>query len=661
MRHSHIISIVLLEDELAHAEAIRRSLQAYHSGCSILSVNSLKEFQELVSQIKPDMVIADMNLPDGNAFSILNGNIENQPWPVLVMTSYGDEEMAVKAIKSGAIDYLVKSPESFKNIVHVVNRNLREWRSIQKSRKAEAALRESEQKFRNLYESMSQGVVYHNANGTIESINPAAENILQIDFQKIKEDPSSAPQFRIIREDGTELPLEEQPAIKALKTGLSYKDVVLGVYFVNKDECIWLLVNSIPQFRENETRPYQVFSTFTDITELKRAEEILQQQNLALIKAKEKAEESDRLKSAFLANMSHEIRTPMNGIMGFAELLKSPNISGDSQKKYIEVIEKSGLRMLDILNDLIDISKIEAGQIEVKNEMVDVDKLMKDLLLFFLPDSRKKGLLLKLNNQLPKEFYQIETDKTKLGQVITNLLKNAMKFTPKGSIEFGCTLEGNMCKFYVKDTGTGIDKKLQMKIFERFRQGDEQTPGITEGVGLGLAISKAYVELMGGAIYVDSEPGKGATFYFTVPVRSATSSREKEEEKIRKAAEVHCSDVLIAEDDENSYLYLKTLLENNNISTIHAKDGIEAINTMENNPFIRIVLMDIKMPRMNGLEAIKKIRTVRPEIPIIAQSAFITEEDIQKAYQAGCTDYIKKPIERRTLLNKIAMYCEEAL
>lgn len=495
--------LLILEDEPAHAEAIRRNLTGSDTRCKILVAASLEEFNSLLKDLTPSLVLADINLPDGSAFSILHDSLEKQPWPVVVMTSYGDEETAVRAIKSGALDYIVKSPDSFRNIEHVVKRNMREWNIIQKSH-------ENEKKFRMLFERMSQGVIYLNPEGKITEANSAAEKITGYSLNEMKEGDFLDPgKWVRINEDGSFRESEIHPVIAALQAGLPTEEV-MGMINIKSDEFKWLLLSAVPEFRNGEKKPYQVFATFTDITQLKVIENELKA-------AKLKAEESDRLKSVFLANMSHEIRTPMNGILGFADLLREPGISEDEQKMYIDVINSSGNRMLEIINDLIDISRIEAGQIEIKKERTDILRLMNELLLFFTPEAEEKDIVLKQNFSLPGDEFYIETDRTKVAQVITNLLKNALKFTGKdGSIELGCSLQddSNMF-FYVKDTGEGIRKELQDKIFERFRQGDKANEH--DGVGLGLAISKAYVELLGGKIGIESEPGNGSTFFFSLP------------------------------------------------------------------------------------------------------------------------------------------------
>ncbi len=253
-------------------------------------------------------------------------------------------------------------------------------------------------------------------------------------------------------------------------------------------------------------------STVTDITEQKLAESELRASKL-------KAEESDRLKSAFLANMSHEIRTPMNGILGFTELLKEPKLSGEEQQKYIGIIEKSGDRLLSIINDIISLSKIESGQSELILSEIAVNDLIAFVCTFFTPEAEGKGVHLFMNISDPVREIRLKTDKEKIYAILTNLVKNALKFTKSGSIEVGCDGKGQLLEFFVKDTGMGIPPELRSVIFERFRQGTDSMTRNYEGAGLGLSISKGYVEMLGGTIRVESEPGKGSVFYFTIPAR----------------------------------------------------------------------------------------------------------------------------------------------
>lgn len=375
-----------------------------------------------------------------------------------------------------------------------------------------------------------------------------------------------------------------------------------------------------------------------------------------LIVQKERAEESDRLKSAFLANMSHEIRTPMNGILGFAELLKNPQLSGDEQQVFISVIEKSGERMLNIINDLINISKVESGQMEVSMLETNINEQLDFLYNFFKLEALQKGIELIQKSPLPSNKAIIYTDREKLYAILTNLIKNAIKFTKDGFVEFGYVLKENMLEFYVKDSGIGISKEKQSSVFERFIQADVSLSRGYEGAGLGLSISKAYVELLGGSIWLESKEGIGSKFYFSFPVN--TDVNEKISHNIPTAGiqEVFRQiTILLAEDDEITLLYYSQILKNSKYKLLIANNGKEAVEMCENNSDIDLVLMDIKMPVMDGFTAAKLIREFRPNLTIIAQTAFALETEKQK-YGHHFNDYITKPINFEELIQKINKY-----
>ncbi len=404
----------------------------------------------------------------------------------------------------------------------------------------------------------------------------------------------------------------------------------------------------IPTFTPNgERRGLAVIGR--DITKLHETQE-------HLIKAKEKAEESDRLKSAFLANMSHEIRTPMNGILGFAELLKEPHLTDEQQQAYIKIIRKSSARMLNIINDIVDISKIEAGLIKLDIKESNVNEQIEYIFTFFKPEAEGKGIELSFKNSLPAEEATIKTDREKLYSILTNLLKNAIKYTEKGSIVFGYEKKGEYPEFYVKDTGIGIPQDRQQAIFERFIQADIEDKMARQGSGLGLSISKAYVNMLGGKIWLESEVGKGSAFYFTLPYNT-----EREENKIidndvlahEEEHKVENLKILIAEDDETSGMFITIAVEMLGKEIIQVKTGVEAVETCRNNPDIDLVLMDIQLPGLNGYEATKQIRQFNKDVVIIAQTAFGLMGDRVKAIEAGCNDYISKPINKNVLLSLI--------
>jgi PAS domain S-box-containing protein len=409
------------------------------------------------------------------------------------------------------------------------------------------------------------------------------------------------------------------------------------------------------------------FGISMDITAHKQAEMLLQekareieeqneeliQTNEKLQQAKEKAEESDRLKTAFLQNMSHEIRTPMNGILGFASLLKKPLLSGEKQKEFIQIIEQSGQRMLNIINDIIDLSKIESGQINIVYNHLNVNRLIKQLHAFFKIEAERKCLHFNYSTELSDELATIETDDNKLSQILSNLLINALKFTKTGAIDFGYHLNGNLLEFYVRDTGIGIAENQKDKIFERFIQGDMSITRSYEGAGLGLSISKAYVEKLGGKLWVESELGKGSTFLLCIPYKQADLDHTNGYTKIGPNDNKQFINLLIVEDDQYSTIFLKEMLENEKANLFLASNGQEALDMVQKHPEIQIVLMDLKMPVIDGFEATKLIKKLKPALPIIAQTANAFPDDKAKALSAGCDDFITKPLQCEQLLSLI--------
>lgn len=379
-----------------------------------------------------------------------------------------------------------------------------------------------------------------------------------------------------------------------------------------------------------------------------------------LIAAKEKAEESDRLKSSFLANMSHEIRTPMNGILGFMGLLQEPNLTGDERDEYIKIVKISGNRLLSTINDIIDISKIESGQSIVSISETDVNKIMQQLYRFFLPEAEEKGLGFQINELLPENNTRVQTDGYKLESVLVNLIKNALKFTRSGAIGFGCHIDGRLIRFTVSDTGVGIPPNRKGSIFERFVQAETSLSRPFEGSGLGLSISKAYVEMMGGEIMVKSELGKGSEFSFTIQYHPLQMVELPTlDQSVNGKVEIGSDKViLVAEDDDISFFFLKKVLANEKLRLVRAPDGMEAVRLCKEIPEIALVLMDIKMPLLDGYAATRQILGFRPDLPIIALTAYAFPDDNEKAINSGCVDYLSKPLNRDMLFKVLARHLE---
>jgi signal transduction histidine kinase/CheY-like chemotaxis protein len=380
---------------------------------------------------------------------------------------------------------------------------------------------------------------------------------------------------------------------------------------------------------------------------------------LYYIRQKEKAELADKLKSAFLANMSHEIRTPMNGILGFAGLLKDENLTAGEKRNYIEIIEKSGNRLLNIINDILDISKIESGLTEIEISNTDVNEQLEYMFTFFVPEIEAKGMHLVLKNKLQGCDSVIKTDKEKLLAILTNLIKNAVKYSDKGTIEYGCIKKDLFLEFYVKDSGIGISAEKQSAVFDRFVQADIDDKMAKQGSGLGLTITKAYVEMLGGKIWLQSAPEKGTTVYFTLPYNkeehlvSPTVTGTKADDT---EPELPMLNILIVDDDETSACLITHILSKYSNKTEVVTDGLSAVETCKNDKSIDLILMDFQLPVMDGYEATRKIREFNKEIIIIGQTAFGFADDREKAINAGCNNYISKPMNRKLLIEMIFSY-----
>jgi PAS domain S-box-containing protein len=435
-------------------------------------------------------------------------------------------------------------------------------------------------------------------------------------------------------------------------------------YWVSPENIQHIMLTTKVPLYDTDGNIKGLVGTSYDITDRKKEEE-------ALIKAKEKAEESDRLKSAFLANMGHEIRTPMNGIMGFSELLKDTKLTGEEHQRYVQIIEQSGTRMLNIINDLIDISKIESGLMNIDISKCNINEQLEYIFEFFQPEAEGKGLRFTYEAFFNADEVIIDTDIEKLNAILTNLIKNAIKFTEYGSIEFGYILKparvahkSAELEFFVKDTGVGIPAEQREIIFERFRQGSESLNRNYEGAGLGLSISKSYVEMLGGKIWVQSNysqnaEGNGSVFHFTLPYSCEQPKKKhvqtpfsgKSEENMDKVL-----NVLIAEDDAAAEILFSSIVSQFSKEIYVARNGIEAIEVCKNCPEIDLILMDIKMPEMDGYEATRRIRQFNKDVVIIAQTAYAQASDKKKTFDVGCDDYISKPIKKDELISIIRKY-----
>ncbi len=388
---------------------------------------------------------------------------------------------------------------------------------------------------------------------------------------------------------------------------------------------------------------------FQDITERKESEQ-------ELIRAKEKAEEGDRLKTAFLHNISHEIRTPMNAIVGFSALLGEPDIDSQSRKSYIDVIMQSSNHLLSIITDIVDISNIEANLIKIVKSELNVNYTLKSLCSLFMPKANEKNIQLSWETIIPDSNALILTDRTKFTQILSNLVSNALKFTDKGSVKLAYCLKDNFLEFSVADTGIGIAPQFHEKIFDRFYQVQNGSSRLYEGTGLGLSISKAYVEMMGGKMWLSSQPERGTTFSFTIPYERAVEPVVAPVAKKAPYGYVFSEKkvILIAEDVESNFKLIKYFLAGSNAEVIQASNGKEAVEKFNSAAVVDLILMDIKMPVMDGYTAVRLIREKNSTVPIIAQTAYA--DDREKAIECGCSGFISKPFDKKALFKVLSEF-----
>ena len=388
-----------------------------------------------------------------------------------------------------------------------------------------------------------------------------------------------------------------------------------------------------------------------DITEKKENE-------IKLIKALEKSEESDKLKTAFLHNISHEIRTPMNAIIGFSNFLKDPELSFERKNKYTDIVIKSGEQLLSIITDIINIATIETGQEKISEKEINLNSLFKLVYEQFKEKILAKNIDFNVQLALSNEEDDMIIDETKLLKIITSLVGNALKFTSKGFINMGYKVKENQLEIYVEDSGIGIPANMYEEIFDRFTQAEKTNTRFFGGSGLGLSISKGYAELLGGKISLVSEINKGSIFYVSIPFKKALKKDLLNLNVIYTGVNnlEKLQTILVAEDEDLNFMLIEELLSDSNMKILRAENGMEAIDLFKSNQEIDLVLMDIKMPVMNGIDATKEIRKFALNLPIIAQTAYSTTGDMQLIKEAGCNDILIKPFNREDLMAKISEF-----
>lgn len=502
--------------------------------------------------------------------------------------------------------------------------------------KTENALISSENKLRTYIEESPNGLVIFNSNAKVNFANQAFIDLVEIPENKLNQ--AFLPDFF----SHSQLKQNRDLFNQLLAKGKTQGEIVLRTT-AGKDITVYI---SAVELINQEFLAFVV-----DISAIKAVEYKL---TLAL----QQAEESDRLKSAFLANMSHEIRTPMNGILGFSQLLLKENLSQEKKEKYIDILTQNGKQLLGIIDNIIDISYLEVNQLKVNLSIFSIQKLLTDLQLFFAIDKnqyKKEHLEMVFNNTIPEEQDQICSDHGKIKQILINLINNALKFTEKGTITISSRIENSILSISVEDSGIGIPLEKQSIIFERFGQVENIYTRQFGGAGLGLPISKGLIELLHGELFFESKAGIGSKFEFHIPI-----SRNKEKIRTSKLETIsyiwNHKKILIVEDDDTSIAFLKEIFTKTNAEISVCYNGQEAIDRCQSGYIPDLILMDLQLPKISGIEATSIIRKTLTTTPIIAQTAYTSNKDKEQALKAGCNDYFSKPLEPNQLLNLINQY-----
>jgi signal transduction histidine kinase/CheY-like chemotaxis protein len=639
------LSILLVEDNEGDARIIKELLKEQSNMVfSITTVGSLDDATKTLSKTSFDTILLDLGLPDSFGFETFNKLNIMFPMDnaIIILTGLNDTEIGLKAVFQGAQDYIIKgqidSEKLVKSIIysHERNRLNTELRKqIDVINIAEQALRHSSAFNETLLKTIPFAMHIVDETGTVLYQN----DIFNMLSEKGGVGKKCWELYRNDKRQCSNCPLNK--GISVGETDNYESDGILGnrIFDISHTGMIY----------EGRKAMLEIFN---DITLRKLSE-------IELVKAKEKAEESDRLKTAFLHNISHEIRTPMNGIVGFSALLSDPGQPEELRQSFADTIVQSSYHLLAIITDIIEISNIEANCVKIIKNETDLNSILKDIYNVSDLKAKSKNIGLSIKTTLENDAAKIQTDSTKLYQVLTNLVNNAIKFTTKGNIEFGYSLKNGNIEFFVSDTGIGIPAEHQSRIFDRFYQVESSLQRQYEGTGLGLAISKAYVEMLGGNIRVDSETGKGSTFCFTLPFEKSTGKDESENQTVRlyDAKSTRRKTILVAEDVESNFKLIRYYLSSLNAEIIMAENGKEAVEFFRLHPETDLILMDLKMPVMDGYAAIKLIREINAGIPIIAQTAFA--EDREKVKGSGCNGFISKPFNKNQLIAAVNEFLQK--
>lgn len=632
------LHVLIVEDSSRDYELICEQLKDAGYVLDVSRVEHATAFASALRANNYDIILSDFRLPDFDAFGALKIAIEICPEvPFICVSGSIGEETAIELMKLGAVDYVLKDRPD--RLPFAVSRAINEARKKTELQKAEKQISLLGQAIK----QSSVSIIITDAKGNIKYANPFFVKTSGYSLDEIIDHNP-----RILK-SGYQSQKFYADLWDTILSGRNWQGELLNK---KKNGTLFWEQSQISPVTDEKGNITHFIAVKEDITEKKKIRE-------ELIEAKENAEESDRLKTAFINNISHEIRTPLNSILGFGQILAESGLSRDLRMRYLDIVKASSQRLMQTVADYVDISMLVSGTQKIYIKAFVLDDLITEVLEYTTELRNEKPI--EIYTSLPGEIKHliVHSDKAQLARVLKILAENAVKFSQEGSITIGCKMSGNRLRFFVKDTGLGIARKNLQRIFDAFWQEDASNTRAYEGSGLGLSIARGLVELMGGSIVVDSEAGKGSVFSFDIPCEKEMAE-EKLPKETQRVAPGQNTLVLVAEDDTLNREYLTMLLEEAGCDCLIATNGIEAIELCRQHADISFVLMDIKMPVLNGLEATKQIREINPELPVIALTAYAQAGDEHRVLSAGCNEYYAKPIRPEVVLKIVNKYAGKA-